>query len=48
MMVVGMYRAGMSTDTIVKVSGQDEATIRQWIADVQREMNSNGRPDGEV
>ena len=48
MMALGMYRAGMSIDTIVKVSGQDEATIRQWIAESDAQKDVDGRADGEV
>ncbi len=41
LMALGMYRAGMSIDTIVRVSGQDEAVIRRWIEQAQANDSSD-------
>ena len=45
---LGMHRMGLSLDIIAKATGQNEATIRQWIRDAELEKDADSRRNGEA
>jgi len=47
MTALGMHKIGLSIDVIAKATGQDEDTIRQWIAEAQQAQNAHDRPNDE-
>ena len=40
MMVVALHRSGMSVEAIASMSGQDEATVRRWLAETDQDSPS--------
>jgi len=48
MTALGMHKIGLSLDVIAKATGQNEATIRQWIRDAELEKDADDHRNGDA